>query len=204
MAKTVKESILQVLDAIGASNFLDLCAAQLVYGLDGDDIQAFCDYYGIFPTVVSHGNWRMALFCNREDKRTLENDDYKQMREKLVDDAENSKEVVVTPEEETVLKYAQYGWLSPSGEYYPAEWCEHTLKAEEIAEKIYKVEPEKPRDFLCAKGWVLLHNPSQGIAQVTTLGLREHHLSKRQKEFLYDYYSERHLFEYANQYAEQL
>lgn len=51
-------------------------------------------------------------------------------------------------------------------------------------------------DWLVERGWVLLHNPSQGIAYPTKNSVREY--TKAQKEFLYDYYMERGCKEEAN------
>ena len=51
-------------------------------------------------------------------------------------------------------------------------------------------------DYLIRRGWVLLHNPSQGIAIPTRDFSREY--TKAQKEFLYDYYMERNCKKEAN------
>ena len=207
--KTVKESIRDVLFAMKNANFLDLTAAQLVYQLDGDDIQAFCDYYNIYPSVMTHGNWRLAQFHKKDTDETLTGDDYKRMMAELESNEETEKEIEHHEQEEVELKYEQYGWLSPDGSYYPAEWCEHTEKATELAEVLYKGSFNKREhhapDFLCGRGWVLLHNPSGGsIAQVTARGRGEYRLTKKQIEFLYDYYLERGLTEFSDYYAKQL
>lgn len=44
-------------------------------------------------------------------------------------------------------------------------------------------------DFLTDRGWVLLHNPSQGIAIPTTSPGKRY--TKAQKEFLYQYFIDR-------------
>lgn len=49
---------------------------------------------------------------------------------------------------------------------------------------------------LVERGWVLLHNPSQGIAFPTKNPVKEY--TKAQKEFLYDYYMERDCKKEAN------
>lgn len=207
--KTVKESIRDVLRAISKSNFLDLTAAQMVYNLDGDDIKAFCDYYDIYPSVTTHGNWRFALFHKKDNDEALTAEDYDKMRVELGDDEETKKVIEHQEQAEVKFKYETYGWLSPDGTYYPADWCEHTAKAEELVEKLYG-EKEHLRqfghggDFLCDRGWVLLHNPSGGIAQVTARGRGELRLTKKQNEFLYDYYLERNLREFSDYYAAQL
>lgn len=51
-------------------------------------------------------------------------------------------------------------------------------------------------DWLVERGWVLLHNPSQGIAFPTKNPVKEY--TKAQKEFLYDYYMERDCKKEAN------
>ena len=44
-------------------------------------------------------------------------------------------------------------------------------------------------DYLVERGWVLMHNISQGLAFPTRNPLKPY--TKAQKEFLYDYYIER-------------
>lgn len=51
--------------------------------------------------------------------------------------------------------------------------------------------------WLTDRGWVLLHNPSQGIAFATGSLVRD--MTKAQKEFLYDYYTERDCKKEANE-----
>lgn len=51
-------------------------------------------------------------------------------------------------------------------------------------------------DWLVERGWVLLHNPSRGIAFPTKNPVKEY--TKAQKEFLYDYYMERDCKKEAN------
>lgn len=95
-----------------------------------------------------------------------------------------------------------YGWLEPNGTFHAVEWGNH----QEWASK-YLLEQfqngnvnlkcgENPGDKLCEIGWVLLHNPSHGIAIPTRDAAREY--TKLQKEFLYDYYMERNCYEEAN------
>lgn len=56
-------------------------------------------------------------------------------------------------------------------------------------------------DYLAERGWVLLHNPSQGIAEPTKDQRRNY--TKAQKEFLYDYYMERNKENKANEVWEE-
>ena len=56
-----------------------------------------------------------------------------------------------------------------------------------------------PSDYLAKyKNFVLIHSPSQGIPYPTILDGKV--LTKSQKEFLYDFYTERNLFSLAYMY----
>lgn len=99
-----------------------------------------------------------------------------------------------------------YGWLEPDGTFHEVEWAEHQNFAEEFIREHMTEEDwiaagiHQPGqfmsdslytfgDYLIERGWVLLHNPSQGIAFPTKKPERRY--TKAQKEFLYDYYMER-------------
>ena len=51
-------------------------------------------------------------------------------------------------------------------------------------------------DELTKEGWVLLHNPAQGIAMTTKNLCKDY--TKAQKEFLFEYYMERNCEKEAN------
>lgn len=117
-----------------------------------------------------------------------------------------------------------YGWLEPSGKFHPVEFAEHESWAENhirtnmsteewMAAYVHKPVIQQDAfgnptdntmykllhtygDYLVKKGWVLLHNPAQGIAKVTSNPTKP--LTKAQKEFLYDYYIERNCSDEAN------
>lgn len=117
---------------------------------------------------------------------------------------------------ETQRHEDNYGWLSPSGEFSPAEFGDHEKWAQEYIEDhnldeeytqwYSKKYTEKQKfglglmgDFLVyVKGFVLLHNPAQGLAQVTSNEVKP--LTKKQREFLFDYYVERNQENIANQF----
>lgn len=91
-----------------------------------------------------------------------------------------------------------YGWLDPQGTFYPVEWGEHQVWADRYVEEQSDLPEERIHDlqvlgtcgdYLIEMGWVLLHNPSQGVAFPTKDPFKEY--TKAQKEFLYDYYMER-------------
>lgn len=93
----------------------------------------------------------------------------------------------------------EYGWLSPSADFFPVPWAHHQEWAQEYIEKhftdseqyaYYKTQEGQAArysgDFLVSRGWVLLHNPNQGIAHMTQHPTKS--LTKAQKEYLYDYF----------------
>ena len=94
---------------------------------------------------------------------------------------------------------ADYGWLEPNGVFHEVEWGEHQYWADKYVEENFPEQYEEiinPGDWLVDRGWVLLHNPSQGVAFATKNPVREY--TKVQKEFLYDYYIERDCKDEAN------
>lgn len=92
-----------------------------------------------------------------------------------------------------------YGWLEPDGTFHEVEWAEH----QEWARKYLEEEERRtnkemtkdafffPGDELANRGWFLLHSPSQGIPQIASSEIIR--LTKKQKEFLFDYYTDRGL-----------
>ncbi|PXV95485.1 hypothetical protein C8E03_101114 [Lachnotalea glycerini] len=99
-----------------------------------------------------------------------------------------------------------YGWLEPNGTFHAVEWEEHQEWADEwirnnIPENEYLYGTGftlLAGDYLVKKGWILLHNPSQGIAFATRS--RNCRITKNQKKFLYDYYMERNCEKEANKF----
>lgn len=89
-----------------------------------------------------------------------------------------------------------YGWLEPNGTFHGVEWGEHQEWARNYMDEEFPEEDNKAGDRLVERGWVLLHNPQQGIAFPTKNPIKEY--TKAQKEFLYDYYMERNCENEAN------
>lgn len=94
----------------------------------------------------------------------------------------------------------EFGWLSPTGEFIESPFGEHEESAEEICEKKgfeteYRAwrkenlgtgEMRLYRDFLAqVKGYCLIHNPS-GTGGYIVTNIKE--LTKKQREFLFDYF----------------
>lgn len=98
-----------------------------------------------------------------------------------------------------------YGWLSPAGDFYPVDWGGHQVWAERKACEL-GILPKQPLsgdggDILVTHGWVLLHNPSMGVAMVTRNEAKP--LTKKQREFLFGYYTDRGLSEEAEKYLQE-
>ncbi len=111
-----------------------------------------------------------------------------------------------------------YGWLEPDGTFHEVEWAKHQEWAEQyIRENMTEEEwllagvhlegqvktasYNSFGDYLVDRGWVLLHNPSQGLARPTRNPIKRY--TKAQKEFLYDYYQERNHEKEANAVYEE-
>lgn len=97
-----------------------------------------------------------------------------------------------------------YGWLEPDGTFHEVEWGNHQEWAQRYIEENFPEVAEDDDvdmqtkcnvgligagDWLVERGWVLLHSPSQGIAKPTKNPVKRY--TKKQQEFLYDYYMER-------------
>ena len=96
-----------------------------------------------------------------------------------------------------------YGWLAPDGTFYPVDWGEHQGWAYQKAQQMRWLEHSSLRtgregDILVQHGWVLLHSPGMGIADVTASDLKP--LTKAQREFLFNYYADRGKPELASKY----
>lgn len=95
-----------------------------------------------------------------------------------------------------------YGWLEPSGKFHPADWGHHQSFARDwLEQNDPEFNPGNPKycypgDILVDRGWILLHNPAQGVAFVTQSDTKQP--TKAQREFLYDYYMKRNHPEKAN------
>lgn len=116
--------------------------------------------------------------------------------ERMMDDEEHTTE--------------DYGWLEPNGTFHEVEWGMHQEWATEYVRENSPEEYEDmglqmntgtglvgEGDWLVERGWVLLHSPSQGIAQPTKNPVKRY--TKAQQDFLYDYYTERGQDKMANE-----
>ena len=100
----------------------------------------------------------------------------------------------------------KYGWLSPAGSFYPVPFGEHQQWAFEKIRKAkdlydafkseYGYGWDEAGDFLIQRRWALLDNPRLGPA-ILQYNL-ETGLTKHQREFIFQYYSERGRRDEAN------
>ncbi len=94
-----------------------------------------------------------------------------------------------------------YGWLFPDGRFFPVKWGDHQDWARKWLEKHDEEYAREGSvyaagDALCQRHHaVLLHSPSRGIPIVTALAAQG--LTKAQKDFLWQYYTDRDLPEEA-------
>jgi hypothetical protein len=91
-----------------------------------------------------------------------------------------------------------HGWLRPDGKFFEIKWGAHESWAITYVEKYY---PGRnicyAGDFLKEHGWLLLHSPGGGsYVNIPVDDIQS--ATKRQKEFLYDYFLERGRTDDAN------
>lgn len=110
-----------------------------------------------------------------------------------------------------------YGWLEPNGTFHPVEWSEHENWAETYVQEhmsnddwFQAAAPPSDKlteithafgDYLARQGWILLHNPAQGLPQMTIHPTAR--ITKAQKEFLYDFFIKRNMHTEANALYEE-
>ena len=105
--------------------------------------------------------------------------------------------------EEDPANELDYGWLAPEGTFYPVEFPSHQSWAwkklmELGAIEKYDLNAGNAGDKLVEMGWALLHNPGMGTAFVTSSDAKP--LTKKQKDFLFDYYTKRNKHRKAEEY----
>ena len=135
-----------------------------------------------FMKTIKEPEYDEVLECKTYKRSTKEDESY---IKRMTDTVQHSTE--------------DYGWLSPNGEFFEADWGHHNEWAREYLEKndseYDDVRSDKCTDRLIELHWVLLDNPCGGIA---TPKYGEFGMTKAQKEFLYNYYIERNLKDEAN------
>ena len=101
------------------------------------------------------------------------------------------------------MKKKEFGWLSPTGEYYESKWGTHEEKAQEICkQKCIERDIKKYnccRDLLSDLGWVLIHNPMMNGGYIVS-NIKP--LTKKQKDFLYNFFIDMGMKLTAEKYME--
>ena len=101
---------------------------------------------------------------------------------------------------------SDYGWLSPDGTFYPGEFGEHVASAMRLAKKFYPeelhVNNQREDHILYSHSWILMHNPMYGTAFPNYAP--EARITKKQKDFIYKYYTDRDKPGLADKYLKQL
>lgn len=143
--------------------------------------------------------WDVAMnYIPEETKRAIRKELGEETAEDKQQDALDSFVTRMLDEKDHTTE--DYGWLSPHGKFYGVEWGEHENWANNFLEE-KGLENNDGGDTLIKGGWVLLHNPAQGIAFPTRNIARAY--TKAQKEFLHDYYMERNCKKEANEVWEE-
>lgn len=189
-------------DAILRKNFLAQTLYEHAPYTFHENAEFFEDEFGEpLLTVKECDDLNIILRC-RPDEPTALSNMMKSFLERMTDEETHTTE--------------DYGWLAPDGTFHPVDFGEHQAWAQQYIRTNYSEEDwlhagihnktigNKPYntfgDWLIAHHWVLLDNPAQGLAHTTKHP--SYDFTKKQKEFLYQYYTERHHPEIANTFYE--
>lgn len=155
--------------------------------------------YNLSFVDCTRGSWRFFMLVKEGDNKGLTYEEIiklplnSEMLIKLRKDYDNG--ILPGADTETVKpkKDSQpFGWLSPTGEFFEGDWGEHEGIAYEIASKknfhdeYCKSDCDGYREFLSeVKGYCLIHNPCADGGYIVS---HVKPLTKKQKEFLYEYF----------------
>lgn len=151
------------------------------------------------------GTCRMVMLKDGKDGKPLNYEEITSREidtDKLRKHMENLNNGILpgTDKKPKEVEEKEFGWLSPTGEFTESPFGEHEESAEEICEKKgfeteYRAWRKENlgtgvmrlyRDFLAqVKGYCLIHNPS-GTGGYIVTNIKE--LTKKQREFLFDYF----------------
>lgn len=188
-----------VWDALGNNNFIS--ANSLT-----EDLRIGIHYilrlFHLCFTYSVWGSWEMIFFVKEDGGEHLKYDDIvaididKKELEKILEEFE--KNGPPNPNQDNLSKEPKIqpiGWLTPTGKFIECKWGHHRATARRMIKKMnFREEYDNsqhsshPEDFLCCiKGWVLIHNPAADGSCVVT---HTKELTKKQKEFLYQYFKD--------------
>lgn len=137
--------------------------------------------------------------CNEEEINRLNDIVLKgKVRDFIEASRSNSSEEENEPEVEE-----EYGWVSPSGEFFVYGWGKHEQGAFEIIDSKYPGELNSGTagDFLVNKGWILIDDPSQSCIEVTRN--KNKRITKAQREFMFDYFTKLRMLNRAKEFLEE-
>ena len=104
------------------------------------------------------------------------------------------------------MENGRYGWLYPDGRFRESDWGTHAEEAQEIireagcGQEFARSTTLNEGDFLCFRGFCLIHNPGRG-SHVTVTHVRP--LTRKQREFLCTYFLNRGEKRLAERYLEE-
>lgn len=135
----------------------------------------------------------------------------KERAEKEAKEKEAEEKVKNIPDDDN---YGKYGLLGPDGKFYPCEFGDHTKLAYDIVNKYWKQEFREWRNGKCdgstaldfiqiVKHFILIHNTSGGIPFVSYHPEVPKKLTKKQKDFLYNYFMKINRIFYAEQFISE-
>lgn len=199
--------ITRPLNRMGRSNILPI--------LDVDNemrlaIYYLMEIYGLGFHHCVHGSWEWLMLSKGGKDNCLSGDavfDLTPDVEKYNKHKSDYYNGIYPPEFVTMLQQinntkdkefeykGKFGWLSPLGKFIESEYGTHENAAFDILRKngweddYFKWDKDilnLAGDYLCSvKGYVLIHNPSMDGGYIVT-NIKP--LTKKQKEFLYDYF----------------
>lgn len=197
------------LNKMGGSNILTM------FDLDSDmrlGLYYVMEVYGLGFHHITRGSWEWIALSKGEDGKHLSGNEILELEpdlEKYNKHKSDFEKGILpegyvkgsNPEPEKPEKEFQYtgkfGWLSPTGDFIVSEWGRHEADAEKIIKAKGFIEEYEEwlmsqpigeaREYLSeVKGYTLIHNPSMDGGYIVT-NIKP--LTKKQKEFLYDYFT---------------
>lgn len=206
--------------ALGGGNFID--ALQMTQDLR-IGMYYVMSIYRLGFAEQEWGTCRMFLLKDGEDGPALKASEIvareidMEKFTQLVDDFENGILPGQNKEQEQrpgpgEKAYLDFGWLSPAGDYTESPFGNHEESAYAICEARDWQEERRRwgdeesnsglcRDFISAvKGYCLIHNPTGAGGYIVTCQKK---LTKRQREFLYEFFTDKGDRFKAEQYLEE-
>lgn len=184
--------------------------------IDLNEDMRYCIYYLMkcMPVVYSYdGNRGIIVFRDKDDSSKIlsvddiydiigtdrfNNDEFTNCINDFMENGLPKPESDESDDEKKEPITQEYGWLSPTGEFTESSWGTHEKSAEKIVHRRKWAEEYEEwldsqevsieinyRDFLIqVKNYVLIHDPSNVGYRVTNIK----ELTKKQKDFLYEYF----------------